>query len=232
MSEKKAQTQAMLARHHRDGERFADLMKESFESRFDANFWAAWGRWMDPVLSDPPVILDLGAGPGLFLRALGERYPGVRAIGVECAPYMLQAAVDLPPGCEMVNEDLHDPHLPLTDGSVDAALASVVVHEMNQPLRTLQEVRRCLKPGGRLYLLDWVRAPLAVYVATQSDEGRVFDRETPVDELDDLFVHFMEHNRYAVEDLVWLLEQTGFEILHREVVKDGRYARLVAARRD
>lgn len=231
MSERLQQTQAMLAKHHRDGERFAELMKQGFADRFNDDFWAEWDRWIRPVYSEQPVVLDLGAGPGMFVQALAKRSPGMKVIGVECAPYMLEAMVTLPEGCEIVTEDLHDPHLPLADGSVDAAMASVVLHEMNQPLRTLQEVARCLKPGGRFYILDWVRAPLEVYIRAQTEEARVFDPHTPVEELEDLLVHFIEHNRFSREDLIYMLNMCGFSVIHSRIMKEGRYANLVAEKR-
>lgn len=231
MSERLQQTQAMLAKHHRDGERFAEMMKQGFAQRFNDDFWAEWAKWIEPVYSAEPLVLDLGAGPGMFVKALAERTPGLRAVGVECASYMLAAAEPLPEGSEILTEDLHDPHLPLADGSVDAAMASVVLHEMSQPLRTLQEMQRCLKPGGRLYILDWVRAPLEVYIRAQTDEARVFDRATPVDELDDLFTHFIEHNRFSREDLIYMLNLCGFSVLHSRIMKEGRYAQIVAEKR-
>lgn len=231
MSERLQQTQAMLAKHHRDGERFAELMKQTFAERVNEQFWAEWDRWITPVYGAQPVVVDLGTGPALFLRALAERTPGVRAIGVECAPYMLQAVGALPAGCEIVSEDLHDPRLPLTDGSVDAVNASVVLHEMHQPLRTLQEVHRCLKPGGRFYIHDWVRAPLEVYIRAQTEEARVFAAATPLDEVEDLFIHFIEHNRFSREDLIYLLNMSGFAVLHSSISKEGRFARIVAEKR-
>jgi ubiquinone/menaquinone biosynthesis C-methylase UbiE len=224
-------TQAMLAKHHRDGARFAELMKQGFAERFNESFWAEWGRWAEPAYSAAPLVVDLGAGPGMFIKALAERTPGLRAIGVECAPYMLEAAVELPPGCQLINEDLHDPHLPLADNSVDAVMASVVLHEMNQPLRALLEMQRILKPGGRFYILDWVRAPLETYVRHQTEETRVFDRATPVEELEDLLVHFVEHNRFSREDLIYMLNHTGFAVLDSSLMKEGRYARIVAEKR-
>ncbi len=231
MSERMQQTRQMLAAHHRDGERFAQMMKEGFERRFDEAFWQQWRQWIEPAYSDQPVVLDLGAGPGMFVQAVAERHPGLRAVGVECAPYMLEAAVPLPTGCEILAEDLHDPRLPFADGSVDAALSTVVLHEMKQPVRLLAELHRCLKPGGRFLLDDWVRAPLEVYIRAQTEEARVFAADTPVDELDDLFVHFIEHNRFSRDDLIYLLNHCGFAVLHSEISKEGRYARIVAERR-
>lgn len=231
MANRLEQTQALLAKHHRDGERFARSIKEGFEHRFNGDFWAFWKTWIEPACSEGSVVIDLGAGPGLFVRALAERYPHLRAIGVECAPYMLAAVEPLPANASMLCEDLHDPRLPLADASVDAALASVVLHEMNQPVRVLLELRRCLRPGGRLLILDWVRAPLDVYVRSQTDEARVFDPAMPVDELEDLFVHFVEHNRFSRDDLVYLLNRSGFAVIDTHLSKEGRYARIVAERR-
>jgi len=227
MSDSSRDTHAMLAKHHRDGEQFAQMMKDSFAGRFNDEFWVQWDRWITPVLGDTPLVLDLGTGPGLFLKALAERRPGVHAVGVEFAPWMLAAVEPLPAGCEIVTADLHDPHLPLEDGSADAALAAVVLHEMHQPVRALHEMRRCLKPGGRLFILDWVRAPLELYLRDEADEARVFDPATPANELDDLFVHFAEHNRFAVGDLAYLLEHTGFDVRDTVPLKEGRFAWLI-----
>ncbi len=220
------QTKTMLAKHHRQGEHFVQLMKDTFDGRFNDEFWQRWNDIMVPVLSENPTVLDLGTGPGTFLAAVAARHPGVRAVGVECADYMLDAAGDLPQGCEIITADLHDPHLPLENNSVDVAVASVVLHEMHQPVRTLQEVFRCLKPGGIFYVLDWVRAPLKQYL--DNSELDVFDKSTSVAELEDLFVHFIEHNRFSSNDLVFLLEKTGFQVLEQTPLVDGRHARIIA----
>lgn len=227
MSETLEKTQALLEKHHRDGERFAQLMKETADGRFDADFWAAWDRWIAPVLTGAtPTVLDLGTGPGTFLHRVTARHPGVRALGVECAPYMLAAMGALPAGSEILREDLHDPHLSLPDGAVDAALASVVLHEMHQPVKALRETCRALRPGGRFYVLDWVRAPLALYL--EEREAEVFDPATGTDVLEDIFTHFVEHNRFTREDLAYLLEHTGFRVLENTPLKGGRFARIIA----
>jgi len=102
---------------------------------------------------------------------------------------------------------------------------------MDQPLRTLQEMRRVIRPGGRFYVTDWVRAPLEVYVRNQTEEARLFGGEITTAELEDFFIHFIEHNRFSREDLIYLLNKTGFAVIHSELVKEGRFTRIVAERR-
>ncbi|MCK5639406.1 MAG: class I SAM-dependent methyltransferase [Gammaproteobacteria bacterium] len=221
-------TRAMLARHHRDGESFVELMKETYDNRFDDTFWTAWQQWIEPVFAEQTTVLDLGCGPGLFIKELAGRYPGVHAMGVECAPYMLEAVGELPTGCEIIEEDLQNPRLPLDDNSVDAALAAVLLHEMHQPVKLLLELQRCLKPGGRIYIIDWVRGPLETYIHHESKTLKVFDPATSINELEDLFIHFIEHNRFSVDDLSYLLSCTGFNVLDSRTVRDDRYAHIVA----
>lgn len=225
MTDKLQQTREMLANHHRDGEAFAQLMKETYAGRFDEAFWQSWQQWMVPVLGERSLVLDLGTGPGLFLKELSQRYPGSRAVGVECAEYML-AAIET--GCEVIEADLHDPKLPFADGEVDGVMASVVLHEMHQPVRALQEMSRCLKPGGRICILDWVRVPLEQYLASEGAE--VFDPTMALDELEDSFIHFIEHNRFSADDLAFMLQQCGFRVLDQQLLRNGQFARLIAER--
>lgn len=226
MSKTMLKTQEILAKHHRNGAAFAQMMKDTFASRFNEAFWAFWEGKIASRLSATGTVLDLGTGPGLFLRALVDRYPDITAYGVECAPYMLDAVDALPDNAQIITADLHDPHLPLASGSVDVAVASVVLHEMQQPVKTLIEIQRCLKPGGVFYILDWVRAPLELYL--QNSEVKPFERATSAEALEDLFVHFIEHNRFSREDLEFLLTNTGFDVVESTLLWAGRQARILA----
>ena len=222
------QTQEMLAKHHRDGEAFAQLMKDTFAGRFNDEFWAMWAKHIEPTLPENPTVLDLGTGPGMLLKALVARYPNGRALGVECAEYMIDAVEDLPDNAKILTADLHDPHLELEDNSVDAAVASVVLHEMSQPVRALQEVFRCLKPGGRFYIMDWVRTPLNQYLDAATEGMSIFDKDTSAEELDDMFIHFIEHNRFSMDDLEFMLNKTGYKVIEKTLLRNGSHARLIA----
>ena len=74
--------------------------------------------------------------------------------------------------------------------------------------------------------MDWVRAPLPLYLA--DSELAVFDRQTPVNEVEDLFIHFIEHNRFSIDDLAFMLENTGFRVLEKTPLKNGQMARILA----
>ncbi len=229
MTDKLEQTQALLEKHHRDGAVFAQLMKETFTSRFNDTFWEYWESNIWPGVSKSPVILDLGTGPGVFLQAVAQRFPGAKLYGVECATYMLEAMNDLPKSANIIEADLHNPKLPLDDSFVDVSIASMVLHEMHQPIKALMEVHRCLKPGALLYILDWVRVPLANYLA--DSEIKVFDKNTPADQLEDLFVHFIEHNRFTLDDLVFMLQHLNFEVIDQSLLNQGRHARILARKK-
>jgi arsenite methyltransferase len=229
MPETGIDTFQLLYQHHR-GPSFSERMVATAPGRFNEAFWQFWQMHIEPHLSASPRLLDLGTGPGFALQQWAQRYPKGHYIGVDVMPYMLErAAADLKdiPGIQLLQADLHDPHLPLEADSIDAAQAVVVLHEMIQPLRLLQEVFRLLKPGGRFLLVDWVRAPLSLYFDPNT-EAQLFQPDTPQETLLDQFTHFYEHNRFSPEDLVWLLEKVGFAVVAQQLYTQNRFVRLVA----
>ncbi|EDN66991.1 methyltransferase ubiE [Beggiatoa sp. PS] len=218
-------TLTLLAQHHRDGPEFMQLMKETAPNRFGDAFWATWEQWIVPVLSEQPQIADFGCGPGMLLALLRERYPVAHLIGVECAPWMLEGLVERQL-YEVIEHDLHDPNLPIADNSLDAITNIVCIHEMSQPIRLLQSIHRCLKPGGRCLITDWVRVPLEHYIAKEVTED-IFDCHTHHERLNDIFTHFTEHNRYSHDDVIWMLQQVGFVIRENLPLKEGHFGQWV-----
>jgi ArsR family transcriptional regulator len=78
-----------------------------------------------------------------------------RAIGVDREPKMLAVArgrlgVDV----ELLQAPLEA--LPLPDAVADVALCTLVLHHVADPGQVFAEVRRVLRPGGRLALVDMV----------------------------------------------------------------------------
>jgi SAM-dependent methyltransferase len=110
-------------------------------------------------LSPGRRVLDLGAGTGKLTRRLSPA--GARLVAVEPVATMRQAFVRANPGVPVVGGAAEA--IPLRDGTVDAAVVGTAFHWFDGPA-ALREVRRVLRPQGRLGLVwlardeqvDWV----------------------------------------------------------------------------
>jgi SAM-dependent methyltransferase len=114
-------------------------------------------------LLDPDwTIGDLGCGTGELLMYLAPFVD--RAVGVDRSRTMLAAARRRLEGVGEV--DLRQGELealPVETGELDAAVLSLVLHYVAEPVLVLREARRALRPGGRLLVLDMVEHGRAEY---------------------------------------------------------------------
>lgn len=93
-------------------------------------------------------ILDAGCGSGALSAALRDRDAIVS--GIDASPGMLeQARRRLGADADLRVADLADP-LPFPDEAFDDVVASLVLHYLRDWEPTLGELRRVLRPGGRL----------------------------------------------------------------------------------
>jgi ubiquinone/menaquinone biosynthesis C-methylase UbiE len=105
------------------------------------------------------TVLDIGCGPGTDLRDLAAALTGSGAVvGVDHDPAMVAAARARTADEPLVEVRLGDVHaLPLPDDSADRARTDRVLQHVADPLGALREIRRVLRPGGRLVMgePDW-----------------------------------------------------------------------------
>lgn len=222
------QTQQQILRHHGgDADKARQMITETYSSRFDEAFWQFWQDSMAPVISKGDVLLDLGAGIGQFVKDLAERYPENQSVGVDVVDYMLDAQLVLPENGQIIADDLNNPQAAIDKNSVATIMASLVVHELPQPINLFKAAYDWLKPGGRFCVIDLIRQPLADYLSHKYPQSEVFNQGIARKELEDVFEHFLEHNRYHKEDLLFMLEGVGFKVLFDEVLPNGRMVRLV-----
>ncbi|QHF95946.1 SAM-dependent methyltransferase [Streptomyces sp. NHF165] len=93
-------------------------------------------------------ILDAGCGAGALSAELRDR--GAEVTGVDAGAAMVALAERrLGDGVPLHVTDLRDP-LPFEDGAFDDVVASLVLHYLEDWGPTLAELRRVLRPGGRL----------------------------------------------------------------------------------
>jgi len=95
-------------------------------------------------------VLDAGCGSGPLSAAL--RAKGAIVTGFDGSPAMLELARQrLGDDAALHVADLSRP-LPFADGAFDDIVASLVLHYLRDWATPLAELRRLLKPGGRLIL--------------------------------------------------------------------------------
>ncbi|MGQ0640201.1 MAG: ArsR/SmtB family transcription factor [Gemmatimonadaceae bacterium] len=99
------------------------------------------------------TVGDLGCGTAHLTRLLA---PFVhRVIGVDASPAMLERA--RVSTNDFANVELRTGELeklPLEDGTLDAAILALVLHNVADPAAVLREAGRALRAGGRLLVLD------------------------------------------------------------------------------
>jgi ubiquinone/menaquinone biosynthesis C-methylase UbiE len=116
-------------------------------------------------LFDPEwVVGDLGCGTGHISAALAPSVGRVIAID-ESGPMLAAARARLANTSNVELREGHIESLPLEDASLDVAILFLVAHFMTDPPRAMQEIRRVLKPGGRLLIVDLMPHDREEYVA-------------------------------------------------------------------
>jgi len=118
-------------------------------------------------------ILDAGCGSGPLSAALRDR--GAVVTGIDASAGMLALARRrLGDDVALHVVDLSD-HLPFPDGAFDDVVASLVLHYLQDWGPTLAELRRVLRPGGRLiasvdhpFVAYTIQEPRPDYFATTS----------------------------------------------------------------
>ena len=117
-------------------------------------------------------VLDACCGTGDL--AVADVRAGGRVFGLDFSERMLERARRKAPAVEWVRGDLLE--LPFGDGSFDAATVGFGVRNVADLERALRELRRVLRPGGRLAILEITtpRGPLRLFYRLW------FDRIVPV----------------------------------------------------
>ncbi len=201
-----------LEAHHRDFQEFHDVMVETQADRFSGSYWDFFSTWIAPALVPAARVIDMGCGPGGWLPMIKSRYPEVEMDlhAVELVPVMLETARMT---ANEIGASVHDLDLSSPDwsssieGTFEIGHSSMVLHELPNPFFLLENAARLIRPGGRLFIYDWCRHPLADYLA-RKDEEPALDT--------DLFQHYSEHARFSPDDVTLLAERAGFREIARE----------------
>jgi demethylmenaquinone methyltransferase / 2-methoxy-6-polyprenyl-1,4-benzoquinol methylase len=120
-----------------------------------------WRRRAVDALALPPGarVLDLCTGTADLLVEALARDPTRRGVGLDLSTSMLArgagklARAHLDPRACLVAGDAQ--RLPLRSGGFDGALVAFGIRNVGDPAAALSELRRVLRPGGRLVVLEF-----------------------------------------------------------------------------
>ena len=124
--------------------------------------WQQPERVMDALqIGDGSVVADLGAGAGWFTVRLARRVgPTGRVYAEDVQPQMIEA-IQRRVARELLRNVVPrlgrptDPLLPAN--TLDAVLIVDAYHEVEQPVMLLTNVRKALKPDGRLGIINFTK---------------------------------------------------------------------------
>lgn len=103
-------------------------------------------------------VLDIAAGTGTSSAALAKS--GAEVIALDFSVGMVEEGRKRHPDLTFVQGDAMK--LPFADGEFDAVTISFGLRNVQQPKVAIAEMRRVLKPGGRVVICEFSRPPLGV----------------------------------------------------------------------
>ena len=103
------------------------------------------------------TVVEIGAGNGVNFRYYP---PGVKLVAYEPNPYMHERLLESARkhGLDLELRAISAERLDFDDGTVDAAVCTLVLCTVPDPEQLVREVRRVLKPGGRFFFIEHVAA--------------------------------------------------------------------------
>jgi len=183
-------------------------------------------------------VLDVACGTGDLAIHTAEALPNARVLGVDVSERMLELArarltANLARRLSFASGDLA--RLDVQSASVDVVTAGYAVRNAPDPRQAVSELARVLRPGGRLYVLDFFRprspAWRSLYLAylrmTGAAVGWLWHRAPAAYEY---IAASIEHFVSSDEFQVWLHE-AGLEPQRVQTRLGGGVALISAQRR-
>ena len=109
-------------------------------------------------LESDHIVADIGAGSGYFSFRIADRVPSGKVLAVDIQPEMLQLIERQKTDTGVANIEgvlgqIDNPNL--APNSIDAAIMVDAYHEFSHPFEMINGIYNALRPGGRIFLLEY-----------------------------------------------------------------------------
>lgn len=113
-------------------------------------------NWAD--ISSDKIVLDIGCGTGEFEQLLLTENPQQEIIGIDISEEMLLKAEKKCQNYPNVSfQKATASALPFEDNYFDIIVSASAFHYFENPDTALKEMKRVLKPDGKVVILDWCK---------------------------------------------------------------------------
>ncbi|MGH3487955.1 MAG: class I SAM-dependent methyltransferase [Actinopolymorphaceae bacterium] len=152
------------------------------------------------AVPDGGAVLDVGTGPGVLLVEIAKRRADVKLTGIDLSADMVTAANrNLQPHRDRAVARVGDvTGLEFPDDSFDLIVSSFSLHHWDDPAAAVPELARVLRPGGRLYLYDFHRAPFDLVVSSARERSLFGDGSSTQTELRTRIPFFRRCTRHVM----------------------------------
>lgn len=141
MNEKKFDTKKLKKLN--DPQRLTDISPDYIRGKLD--------------IEEPDILVEIGAGTAFFSIAFFRQFQPATLYACDLSDVMINwikenVSPEYPDIIPLKNEENS---VPLADEIADLVFMINLHHELEKPLMIVEESYRILKPGGKIFIVDW-----------------------------------------------------------------------------
>jgi ubiquinone/menaquinone biosynthesis C-methylase UbiE len=135
-------------------------------------------------LKEDDIVADLGAGTGYYSVAAGIIAPRGKVYAIELQKDFLMTIKNKVKEAHLTNVECLWGNVEkiggtkIKDNIVDAVIASNILFQVEDKTQFIEEIKRILKPKGRVLLIDWSEASVlgAMAVISKNKAREMFEK--------------------------------------------------------